>query len=160
MTTAMIVLRHLTQKFPDALFPRLAEWYGALVLVVLGSIMLGNDDLMSSSRTAAYDLMRMIWPQSTWATIMILAGGTRLIVLFINGAWRKSPHLRWLFALLSMFFWMQLALSTKQTMGALFGFSLLTLALDFANMLHAARDARRADDAFEKSGAGSAGAGT
>lgn len=148
----MLILAHIRDKFPEALFPRLAEWGLAGMLATIGCMLSLNPALMANPDTNAYDLMRLIASQQTWSMIMITFAVGRIVVLTINGAWRKSPHLRWTAALISMFFWMQIMLSFKATMGFAFCFAIWALILDFANMLHAARDARRADHAFQQAG--------
>lgn len=148
----MTVFAHIRQSFEKAFFPRLSEWWAAGLLMALGWMLGSNPDLMDNRATHAYDLLLMIAEQHTWAIIMKLFAAARLTVLLINGAWRRSPHLRALSALLSCFFWTQIALSFAPIFGYAFAMSAGVLVLDFVNMIRAARDARTIDYGFAKGG--------
>lgn len=142
----MIVFAEMRGHFADAFFPRRSEWAGAALMIFGGWILFANPDLMTQSKTAAFDLMRSIFQQSTWARLLLSFGLVRLVVLFINGAWRRSPHLRMLSAVLSCFFWMQIALSYSATFGLAFAAYVVVLGLEFSNIIVAGRDARTVDD--------------
>lgn len=144
----MVVFAHIRDSFADAFFPRLGEWWTAGLLLALGFVLTGNPDLMATSKSNAYQLMMMIASQSTWATVMKVFAAGRLIILVINGAWRRSPHFRAIGAFLTCFFWMQITLSVASTAGFLFIFSAGVLILDFANFIRAMRDARTVDHAY------------
>lgn len=141
----MTVFAHIRDNFEKAFFPRLSEWWAAALLMGVGWMLGSNPDLMDNQMTHAYDLMLMIAEQQKWAIIMKLFATARLFVLLINGAWRRSPHLRALCAILSCFFWTQIALSFAPIFGFAFMFAAGILALDFVNTIRAARDARTVD---------------
>lgn len=146
----MLVFAHIRTSFADAFFPRLSEWWLAGMLFGLGWMLSVNPDLMASGKTQAYQLMLMIFSQETWSWIMRTFAVMRLTILLINGAWRRSPHLRAFTAFLTMFFWTQIALSFAPTFGYAFVFSSGAVVLDFLNMVRAARDARTVDYAHAK----------
>jgi hypothetical protein len=86
--------------------------------------------------------------QQFWATLTTCVALIRIGSLFVNGAVRRSPHLRGFGAFLSVFVWFQLSL------GIMFGdmvgpavaiFPWLMLA-DIFNVYRAAGDARGADE--------------
>jgi hypothetical protein len=141
----MIVLAHIRNNFANAFFPRLSEWWAASLLMWLGFVLSANPDLMASSKTSAYQMMLMIGDQDTWSWVMRAFAATRLFVLLINGALRRSPHLRAAGAVITCFFWMQITLSVAPTFGLLFGLAVGVLILDFANFIRAMRDARVVD---------------
>jgi hypothetical protein len=143
---------HVRDNFAAAFFPRLSEWFAAIMLMALGFMLSSNPDLMSSAKTGVYQLLLMIATQETWSMAMKLFAACRLVILLINGAWRRSPHLRSLSAFMTCFFWTQIALSAMQTFGYVFVFSAGILLLDFANSIRAARDARIIDHAYRKGG--------
>ncbi len=145
-----MIIAHIRSNFLDAFFPRLAEWFAAGVLMCLGIVLMLNDGLMSNSTGRAYNLLLAIADQPTWATALILFSIVRLTVLLINGAWRKSPHLRALTAFLSCFFWTQITLSFAPVFGFGFSMALGWLALDMTNVMRAMRDARTVDDAYAR----------
>jgi hypothetical protein len=146
------MIASVRHSFADAFFPRLSEWYTAGVLMALGVMLSSNPDLMASSKTSAYELMLLIANQDTWAWIMKGFAFFRLTVLFINGSWRRSPHLRSATAFLSLFFWTQITLSFAPIFGYAFVFACGHLVLDLANSIRAARDARIIDHAYGKGG--------
>jgi hypothetical protein len=148
-----MIVAHIHTRFADAFFPRLSEWFAAFVLFGLGLMLLANDDLMVTGATRGYHLMLEIAPQQTWATVLVTFGTVRLMVLLINGAWRRSPHARAGFAFLSCFFWTQIMLSFAPTFGFSFVMSCGWLVADMINVMRAMRDARTSDDAFARDGA-------
>lgn len=148
----MMVFAHIRDRFSDAFYPRLSEWFAAVLLMTIGWVLMMNADLMATAKTNTYQLMLLIATQETWSVIMRIFALARLIVLVVNGAWRRSPHLRAICALLTMFFWTQISLSAASTFGLLFAFAAAVLALEFFNMVRAARDARTVDYAHAKGG--------
>ncbi|TDK35187.1 hypothetical protein E2F50_13065 [Rhizobium deserti] len=141
----MVILTHIRDNFANAFFPRWSEWWAAGVLMALGFVLTSNPDLMASSKSNAYQLMLMIFTQETWSAVMKVFAACRLVVLLINGAWRRSPHLRATGAFLSCFFWVQITLSVAHTAGFLFVLAAGVLVLDFVNFIRALRDARIVD---------------
>ena len=150
----MLVSAEFRQHLSDAFYPRRPEWAGAFLLVLGGWILRENPTLMEVSQTGTtkpFTLMLAVASQPAWASALLAFGLLRFLVLFINGAWRKSPHLRMLFALLSCFFWEQIALSFSATFGLSFAAYVVFLGLEFSNIIIAGRDARAADDAARRS---------
>lgn len=146
----MLIFAHIRDNFANAFFPRLSEWAAAGCLLGVGLMLSANGDLMTSTKTQAYQLMLMIADQSTWASILKIFASLRLIILLINGAWRRSPHLRAISAFLTCYFWTQITLSFLPTFGFAFVFAAAFLCLDFVNSIRAARDARIVDNAYSK----------
>lgn len=88
-----------------------------------------------------------IAPQLAWAVAATLVGLVRIVALFVNGAVRRSPHLRMIGAFLSIFVWVQLCLGV--TFSDLVGpgiaiFAWLAVA-DIFNVYRAAADAHASD---------------
>lgn len=150
----MVIFTHIRQSFAAAFFPRLSEWVAAAVIFGCGWTLSVNDDVMSSGPGPAYQFMLTMASQPTWAKICVGLGFLRLLVLLINGAWRRSPHLRSIAAIVSSFLWFQFTLSFSATLGFGFAFAAGFLAMDFLNIIRAAHDARTVDEAFSRSGRG------
>lgn len=145
-----MIFAHIRTSFADAFFPRLAEWFAAGVLFALGWMLMVNDDLMATGTGRGYHLMLKIAGQETWCAILIGFGLVRLMILLVNGAWRRSPHGRAVTAFVSCYFWTQIALSFAPTFGFAFIMACGWLGADVVNVMRAMRDARSVDDAYAK----------
>jgi hypothetical protein len=44
-------------------------------------------------------------PQHIWGLAALMAGGLRLVALFVNGMWYRTPAVRWLTTMMSIFIW-------------------------------------------------------
>ena len=156
-----MIFAHIRASFVEAFFPRWAEWIAAIVLLALGGMLHVNDTLMSGAVAAGngrgYRLMLDIADQPTWSAILILFGIARLVILLINGAWRRSPWARAGSAFLACFFWSLIALSFAPTAGYAFILGAGWLVTDMVNIMRAMRDARTVDDAFASAARGDRG---
>lgn len=153
----MLVFAHIRQNFFAVFYPRLSEWMAATAVFGIGLVLTFNGDLMATSRTQAYDLMLMIASQRSWAIGMELLGGARLIVLLINGAWRRSPHLRSIMAFLSCFPLCLISLSFAPVFGIALVLCTVFLVGDMINVMRAAGDARIIDDKMKAQDNGGSG---
>lgn len=127
-------------------FPiRITDWLVSAMMFSWGLSLFAVDPRVWALPT--FSGLSVIAGQYTWAAIASTIGLARLAALFVNGAIRRSPHLRGIGAFLSIFIWAQLSL------GVLFGdmvgpgiaiFPWLALA-DMLNVYRAAVDARAAD---------------
>ncbi|RFB95238.1 hypothetical protein B5K11_09830 [Rhizobium leguminosarum bv. trifolii] len=149
----MMVFAHIRENFAAAFFPRLSEWLAGFVLLGLGWMLSANPELMQSGKTD-YQLMLMIASQPFWSSVLIVFAAGRLAVLLINGAWRRSPHLRALAAFLSCFFWTQITLSFAPNFGFAVVLACGWLGMDMINIMRAMRDARTIDDTYRRGIAG------
>jgi len=149
-----MIMAHIRDNFTAAFFPRWAEWAAAMVLLGIGLMLSIHTDLMVSSVAngygKGYEFMLNIAGQSLWATMLTVFGSTRLAVLLINGAWRRSPVARAVMAFLSCFFWTQLVLSFQPTFGFAFVMACGWLLTDIVNIMRAARDARTVEDVLAR----------
>lgn len=140
-----MIFAHIRTRFADAFFPRMMEWQAASVMAWGGFMMFANDDLMATS-PKAYTLMLAWASQPVWAWFASILGVSRLIVLIVNGAWRRSPHARAVTAFLACGMWFPLCVSFSVTAGWAFVLALGMLAGDALNIIRTARDARIVDD--------------
>ncbi len=144
-----MLVAHMRSSFAEAFFPRLSEWTPAVTIAVIGWVLIVNDTLMTPDKRG-YGLMLTIAPQWVWGWAMIAFGFVRLTILFINGAWRRSPYARAVTAGLCMFFWMQITLSFAPVFGFAFVMAAGYLGTDLVNVFRAMRDARIVDDAYAR----------
>jgi hypothetical protein len=147
-----MILTHIRTRFADAFFPRLMEWQAALVMCVGGILMIGNPTLMADS-AIGYDLMLRWADQATWGQFATLLGTVRLMVLAVNGAWRRSPHARAVAAFLSCAVWFPLYVSFSAAAGWGMVFAAGVLFGDLLNIVRTMRDARVVDDTYRGRGA-------
>lgn len=91
--------------------------------------------------------LRVVAGQETWATVAVVLGLARIVALFINGAMRRTPHVRAMGAFLSVFIWLQLTLGmlNAETTGVGLAFYPWLFLADIYNVYRAAQDARDSD---------------
>lgn len=140
-----MIWAHFTRSFRETFPTRASEWALGLMLFLWSVILSANPTLFADS--AALAPLADIVSQRTWAVLCLIVGGGRLIMLAINGAWRRSPHLRALAAFVSSFFWFEITVGLLEsgTFGTGLAIYPVLLALDIYNVLRAARDAGSAD---------------
>jgi hypothetical protein len=132
-------------RFSETWPYRRAEWLLALTTLSIGFVYAFASPLFGLPN---YATMREIMPQSAWATCALTVGSIRLAALYINGAWRPSPHFRALGSFLSCFLWLSLFLGAASA--PFFGVTVAIwpwfLLFDAFAVLDATKDARIADD--------------
>ena len=98
----MIVYRFIPSHFPV----RATEWMLAAMKASFGLLLLLREDIFLAPETAPlFTGFRAIFPQMTWALIGSLAGCFHLAALYINGTWRRSPHVRGFCSGVGTVFW-------------------------------------------------------
>lgn len=119
------------------------EWLTTGFLLVWAYTLLTGDTFEGPS----YRELARVAGQEVWGWACALGGTARLVILWINGAWRKSPHLRSAAAFLSCFFWFLLALGFAMagTHSTGTGMYALILVADAFNSARASREAGYVD---------------
>jgi len=107
-----MILAHLSHSLRETFPGRASEWALGLILFNWSLILTLNPELFEVSRS--FVALRQLFDQSTWALLCLVGGGGRLIILAINGAWRRSPHARAAGAFLACFFWFQISIGLYQ----------------------------------------------
>lgn len=149
-----IMMTSFTRHFSDAFFPRLSEYTLAGHLLLLGYILTVNKTLMDNP-SISYQLLESLGPQEWWAKVLLVMGTVRFLILVVNGAYRRSPHLRAITAILSCFVWFQVAASFYSIFGWAFAAYAVAAVSDMMNVMRCMRDARIVDDAFKHGASGS-----
>lgn len=101
----MIVTR--VTRLSDSFRSRTSEWMLAVIMLGLGL----EFNLPEKSFDNA-SMMQMTYTMSeqVWAMVCMALGAARLIILIINGAWRKQAHARAVMSTLYLLVWSQIAI--------------------------------------------------
>lgn len=123
------------------------EWFSAFVMLGWGITLAMPGDTLAGPQYASFGRFGMT--EDAWAGIFSAVGLARVVALYINGQWPKSPHIRMIGSFFGAVSWAQVAylltLSTYFTTGVpatgTAVYSLLALA-DLVGIARAAFDAR------------------
>lgn len=124
---------------------RVTDWLLSAILVSWGFTLFAVDPRVWALPT--FSGLSSIASQTTWATLTLGIGLTRITALFVNGTIRRSPHARLIGAFLTVLIWVQLSYGMiySSVVGpAVAIFPWLALA-DIFNVYRAAMDAGAAD---------------
>lgn len=128
-------------------FPPKASEYATSVILLNWSIIIWFTD----GYNHFYGSMNkpMVW-SFLFGTMSVL----RLIVLYINGNLRRSPHLRSAFSFLTCFAWFQITLAFLAADSVTTGLGVypVLLGLDFYNAYRTAVEARITDEGYKDAG--------
>lgn len=140
-----MIFAHITHSLRHTFPTRASEWALGLMLFNWSVVLIFNPNLFAELPN--YSHFTEIMSQGSWAALCFIGGTLRLTMLFINGTWRRSPHLRAAAAFLSCFFWFQVSLALFQS--GLFATGLavypVLFLLDVYNVFRASRDAGFSD---------------
>jgi hypothetical protein len=141
---------HISNSFRQTFAVRASEWALALMLLNWSIVLFANPQLFADR--PSYAPLAAIMPQETWALVCCAAGAGRLVVLMINGAWRRTPHLRAGGAFVACFFWFQITMGFAQSeiWGTGMAIYPVLLALDAYNVIRAITDAAIIDNHFKR----------
>ncbi|KFB11019.1 hypothetical protein [Nitratireductor basaltis] len=145
-----MILAHIKQSLRETFPVRASEWALALMLLNWSLILVLNPDLFADG--ASYRPLAAMMKQDTWALLCLVAGAGRLIFLAINGAWRRSPHLRALGAFIACLFWFQITVGFAQAGTWSTGLAVypVLLLLDSYNVMRAVTDAAASDQRHQE----------
>jgi hypothetical protein len=140
----MTFFAHFSRSFRETFPTRASEWAMGAILFLWSAVLTINSDFFL---TAAMHPLARVASQETWAALCLSAGGGRLLVLAINGGWRRTPHLRAVTAFVSCFFWFQITIGLLQSHSIGTGLAVYPVLffLDVYNVFRAARDAGSSD---------------
>lgn len=129
-----------------ATFPtRASEWALAIIMFNWSIVLAVNVDLFATGRS--YAALTQLMDQQAWALSCLAIGGGRLVILAVNGAWRRSPHLRALGSFLSGLFWFLISAGILQAGAYNTGLAVypVLFLLDTFNAIRAMGEAGRSD---------------
>lgn len=145
-----MILAHIKRSFRETFPVRAAEWALAIMIFNWGITLSLNTDLFASQ--PSYRVLAGTMKQDSWALLCLSVGGIRLIFLLINGAWRRSPHLRAVGAFVSILFWFQISMGFAMagTWSTAISIYPILLLLDSYNAMRAVGDAAISDKKFKR----------
>jgi len=82
---------------------RAIEWWSAGAMASWGLFVTAVPGVFANS-APAHALLDFA-PQHVWGLVALLAGTIRLCALFVNGLWYRTPAVRWLTTMISIFMW-------------------------------------------------------
>jgi len=140
-----MIWAHITTSIKETFPTRAAEWATGTILFNWCIVLTSNPDLFTESKSFV-ELARLM-SQHSWAMLCGVVGGGRLLILVINGSWRRSPHLRAVAAFISSVFWFQISIGFFQagTFGTGLAAYPILFFLDVYNVFRSARDAGNSD---------------
>lgn len=97
----------IANRFALVLNDRGLEWYSAFVMLGWGLTLALPGDTLAAPQYAAFG--RFGFTEGFWAWAFSVVGVSRLIALYINGRWPRSPHVRMLGSLFGAVSWAQVA---------------------------------------------------
>lgn len=126
---------------------RALEWFSALVMLGWGVTLILPGDTLAGPQYSAFS--RFGFTEEFWAWAFSTVGIARLVALYINGKWPKSPHIRMMGSLFGAVSWAQVSYLLTQSSWMVTGvpttgtvvYGLLALA-DLLGIARAAFDAR------------------
>jgi len=134
-----MIIIHSFKSLPETFEARASEWMFGFATFSLSLVFFLNDNLIDHP---CFEGMRNIHEhQRDWALLLLIVGLGRLIVLFINGSYWRTPHFRALAAFLSSGIWCLMCfgfLDQKSLMIAIMPWIFL---LDTYNIKRASREA-------------------
>lgn len=128
--------------------PRASEWTTSVILFLWSAIVLYTEG------RAPQAIYAEMFNLTAWAMIFGVVSAIRMIILYVNGALRRSPHLRSGFSFISCFAWFQITIyffgaATLTTALAVYP---VLLILDFYNAYRIAVEARITDESYNDAG--------
>ena len=138
-------LRHMAHSLRLTFPHRSSEWGLAAMLFLWGVVLLLDPGIFA--RSCAYHGMDDLLSQRGWAMLCLMTGWLRLVMLGVNGLWRRSPHLRAIGAFVGSVFWFQITMSFIQSDTVSTGLAVypVLFLLDAYNVFRAVNDAGQAD---------------
>jgi hypothetical protein len=139
--------RHAKSVYADRVGDRALEWFSALVMVAWSVLLAFSGGSLSLPSFGGFHRFGMT--ETLWAWGFGSIGMARLVALYINGRWPKTPHVRMVGAMLGVVAWGQVAFMLTEGSLAAYGkvptgagtYGLLALA-DLFSIYRAAFDAR------------------
>lgn len=137
---------HMVASFRETFPSRASEWATASMLFLWAIVLAQNPDLFYRPGSVFRPLTD-IASQGTWAWLCLVAGLGRLASLGINGAWRRTPHLRALTAFVTAGFWFLISVGIITSGNGTTGLAIypVLFLLDAYNVIRSMGDAGSAD---------------
>lgn len=135
----------ITLRLPSHFKVRATEWMLAAIKTTIGVGLLSPVPFFENPTMAG---MRALASQTTWGWVALIAGLLHLAMLYVNGTWRRSPHLRAFCSGIGTVFWFQVCLGFSASPVPTTAWLIYPWILLFSlrNVVAAMQDARTADE--------------
>ena len=84
---------------------RALEWLFAGLMILWGLYVMAPIDTF---RDAQYALMTQTAPEPVWGAFSLAIGFVRIVALWVNGSWRRTPAIRLLSSIIGVMWWIAL----------------------------------------------------
>lgn len=142
----MKVWTHITVSLRETFPERASEW-GLALMIFAWSIVLTYNPTLFVDQPGSYHVLANALSQSTWAVACGVVGSLRLLMLSVNGLWRRSPYARAFGAFVTAGFWFAISYGVITSGSFATGIAVypVLLGLDSYNVVRAMKDAAVAD---------------
>jgi hypothetical protein len=146
MRDGKMIWLHIKGNVRETFWQRSSEWACAFMVLLWGWRLGYLPGLFDGN--AAFVRFSQVASQDVWAWGAIICGSARILILAINGAWRRSYHARGIAAFLCCGFWLQVAVSFYLSGSASTSLAIypVLVVLETLHVLRAAVEARAADN--------------
>lgn len=135
-----MVFIYTLQSLKETFEARASEWMLAAATVSLAIVLFYNPT-MFADRPAGFSGLSSLASQPIWGWGLLIVGGMRLVVLFINGGWWRTPHFRAGLAFLTCFAWFYLSVGFARNLSLGIAFFPWVFLLDAYNSVRVIREA-------------------
>lgn len=94
-------------RFVRHMQDRSTEWFSSIVMLGWGIVLALPGQTLAAPQFSAF--RRFGLTEASWAFIFCFAGITRMIALYINGRWPRTPAIRMFFATFGAISWVHVA---------------------------------------------------
>ncbi len=141
----MLIWAHIEHSFRETFPTRMSEWFLAVMMLNWAIVLTLDPNVFEAGQS--FKALAGMMLQENWALVCFVLGSARLVILAINGAWRRTAHMRALGSLVSALFWFEVTIGFLQGGVVTTGLAIypMLFLMDSVNAVRALGDAGRSD---------------